>query len=117
MRKSILSGLTLALALTLIPSSASAVDWQDNAFRLWYGPDFREPANPNDIPKTILSFTHVDGYKWGGNYLNIDLLYSLGSGGNGDTVQGLTAVKSAGAAEVVSRFPIAIGCCIASHQQ
>jgi hypothetical protein len=87
-------------ALAFHAGPAQALEWSDNAFRLWYGPQFREPANPQDIPKLIFSFTHVDGYKWGGNFLNIDLLYSLGEGGHGDTVQGLSTVKSAGAAEV-----------------
>ncbi|HEX7622827.1 MAG TPA: hypothetical protein VF400_04590 [Anaeromyxobacteraceae bacterium] len=83
-------------ALAALP--AQALDWSDNAFHYWWGPAFAEPGNPNNVPKNILSFTHVDGYKWGGNFLNIDMLYSYS--GKADNVQGLTEVKSAGATEV-----------------
>jgi len=90
--------LAMSLTIALGASPARALEWSDNAMRFWWGPAFAEPGNPNNVPKYILSFTHVDGYKWGGNYLNIDLLYSASF--HGDNVQGLTEVKSAGAAEV-----------------
>jgi hypothetical protein len=90
--------LLAVFTLALAASPARALQWDDNAVRYWWGPAFAEPGNPNNVPKNILSFTHVDGYKWGGNFLNIDLLYS--NSGKADNVQGLTEVKSAGAAEV-----------------
>lgn len=86
------------LAVLLVATPAYALEWSDNSFHLLYGTTFREPANPRDISKAILGFTHVDGYKWGGNFLNIDMLYSMS--GYGDDVQGLSEVKSAGATEV-----------------
>jgi hypothetical protein len=48
------------------------------------------------VPKNVLTFTHVDGYKFGGNFLNIDLLYSS----NADPVHGANEIKDTGAAEV-----------------
>jgi hypothetical protein len=90
--------LLAVFTIALAASPARAVQWDDNALRYWWGPAFSEPANPNNVPKNILSFTHVDGYKWGGNCLNIDLLYS--NSGKGDPVRGQNEVTSAGAAEV-----------------
>ncbi len=29
---------------------------------------------PLDITKSIINYTHVDGYKWGSNFLSIDYL-------------------------------------------
>jgi nucleoside-specific outer membrane channel protein Tsx len=73
-----------ALALVLAAPAARALDWSDNAFRFWWGPNFREPgvravdggSGGRDVEKGIVTFTHVDGYKWGGNFLNINLLRS-----------------------------------------
>jgi hypothetical protein len=77
-----LAVLTLVLGAAALP--ARALDWSDNAFKVWWGPAFREPgigkaSDPNagqDIAKTTLTFTHVSGDKWGGHFLNIDLLRS-----------------------------------------
>lgn len=88
--------LLTVLVLGLAAASAQALQWDDNAVRYWWGPAFVEPGNAANVPKSILSFTHVDGYKWGGNFLNIDMLFSEKE----DQVQGLTEVKSAGAVEV-----------------
>ena len=55
---------------------AQAADWSDTSMGVRYGTQFREPYNPNDISKYIVNFTHADGYKYGSNYLNVDLLMS-----------------------------------------
>lgn len=88
--------LLTVLVLGLAATSARALQWDDNAVRYWWGPAFVEPGSPDNVPKSILSFTHVDGYKWGGNFLNIDMLFSEHS----NQVQGLNGIKSAGAVEV-----------------
>jgi hypothetical protein len=88
------------LAVLLATTPARAAEWSDNSFHLTYGSQFREPANPNDISKMIFTFNHVSGYKYGGNFLNVDLLYSLNNASGKDTLNGLNAVPSAGAAEV-----------------
>jgi hypothetical protein len=41
-----------------------------------YGTKFGEPFVTQDITKNILSLTHADGWKYGGNFLNIDVLFS-----------------------------------------
>jgi hypothetical protein len=74
--------LVLLLAGFALP--AQALDWSDNAFKIWWGPAFREPGvgkvgDPNsgqDIAKTTVTFTHVSGDKWGRHFLNIDMLRS-----------------------------------------
>jgi hypothetical protein len=100
--------LSAIVSVAFAAAPARAAQWDDNAFRYWWGPAFSEPGNPTNVPKHILSYTHVDGYKWGGNFLNIDLLYSASF--KGDNVQGLNEVKSAGAAEfyVVYRHTLSL---------
>jgi len=75
------SVVALAAALALTADRAAAVDWSDNAFRYSYGGAFTEPgigSSGESVPikKNIFSFTHVDGYKLGGNFLNVDMLFS-----------------------------------------
>ncbi len=60
----------------LLCSSAQAADWSDTALSWRIGERFREPFNPLDIRKNIVAFTHASGYKYGSNYLNVDLLQS-----------------------------------------
>ncbi len=99
-----------ALAGLLAAPSAQALDWSDNSFHLAYGSAYREPFNPENISKTTLTFQHVDGYKWGSNFLNIDFLYS--TSGEGDNVQGggvpgvlpAREITTAGAAEVYAVY-------------
>jgi len=55
---------------------AKALDWSDNSIDWRYGKKFREPFNPLEISKNIFTMVHVDGYKYGSNYLNISLLVS-----------------------------------------
>jgi len=74
-------------ALLCAGAPAMAVDWSDNAISYRYGTHFAEPFNPEHIDKHIVAFTHASGYKYGSNFLNLDLLQSdetdprrLGSG-------------------------------------
>ncbi|WP_395399024.1 outer envelope protein [Pseudoduganella sp. UC29_106] len=64
------------LALATVVQQASAADWSDTAIGYRYGTKFAEPYNPNDIKKHIVSWTYADGYKYGGNYMNVDFLTS-----------------------------------------
>jgi nucleoside-specific outer membrane channel protein Tsx len=73
--------------------------FQDNSFRYWYSPDFRESDTNNgkNISKNILSFTHVDGgNKLGNNFLNVDMLKSNAgdptASSSGTTTEGATEV-------------------------
>ncbi|MCG2585269.1 outer envelope protein [Massilia sp. TS11] len=68
--------LCLALCAVLGASSAQALDWSSTAVSWRYGTQFAEPFNGQDIHKHILALTHADGYQYGSNYLNLDLLFS-----------------------------------------
>ncbi|MCW5299458.1 outer envelope protein [Herbaspirillum lusitanum] len=68
---------TAALAVSAMGSmSANAAEWADNSIGIRYGTQFAEPFNSQDIAKKIVNFTHASGYKYGTNYLNVDLLMS-----------------------------------------
>jgi len=74
---------TAALAVSALGSmSANAADWADNSIGYRYGTKFAEPFNSKDITKNIINFTHASGYKYGTNYLNVDLLMSDKTDGN-----------------------------------
>jgi len=66
----------LALSALLCAQHSQGSEWSDNSFSYRYGTQFAEPFNTQDVTKNILNFTHVSGYKYGTNYLNIDLLMS-----------------------------------------
>jgi nucleoside-specific outer membrane channel protein Tsx len=68
--------LTLA-ALLLGPGvTAIAADWSDTAISWRYGTTFAEPFINQDVKKNILALTHASGYKYGTNFLNVDMLLS-----------------------------------------
>jgi len=94
-------GLTFAVGLTLasiaLPVRAGLLS-SDDSVHMWYGTAFREPFNPNDVTKFVITFTHVDQYKWGGNFLNVDMYYSHAT--SGDIVHGLNSVSDVGSVEV-----------------
>lgn len=56
--------------------SAHALDWSDTSIGYRYGTKFAEPFNSQDISKNIVNLQHSDGYKYGTNFLNIDMLLS-----------------------------------------
>jgi nucleoside-specific outer membrane channel protein Tsx len=85
-------GAVAALAAgTLLGASArpALADGFSDAFIGYrYGSNYREPANPSSISKNIIQFQYVNGNKYGGNFLNADVLISDGkdpaaSGGGG----------------------------------
>ena len=64
------------VALISLAPAAHAVDWSDTAVGLRYGTHFAEPYVSDEITKRIVNLTYVNGYKWGSNFLNVDLLAS-----------------------------------------
>jgi nucleoside-specific outer membrane channel protein Tsx len=74
--KSTALGALLAAAALGSLQSAAAADWSDNSIGYRYGTRFAEPYVTGDIAKNIVNFTHASGYKYGSNYLNVDLLMS-----------------------------------------
>ncbi len=77
--KSKIQMIALAALASLGAGVAQAADWSDTSIGARYGTQFREPYNPNDIKKVIVNLTHADGYKYGGNFFNVDLLQSSGA--------------------------------------
>ena len=57
-------------------SAAHAADWSDTYIGYRYGTSFGEPFNNQDIAKNIFNLGHVSGYKYGTNFLNVDMLLS-----------------------------------------
>jgi nucleoside-specific outer membrane channel protein Tsx len=66
----------VAVLLGLSVRPAHALEWSDTFLGDRYGTQYREPANPNDITKDILQLQHADGYVYGTNFFNIDMLMS-----------------------------------------
>jgi nucleoside-specific outer membrane channel protein Tsx len=68
--------LALITVAVLTSLSAQAADWSDTALTYRYGNKYAEPFGTNDISKSIIGLTHVSGYKYGTNFLNVDYLMS-----------------------------------------
>lgn len=66
----------LATLSLLAAPAAEAAEWSDAWLSYRYGTQYREPNNPNDIAKNIISFTYAGNYSLGGNYVNVDMLIS-----------------------------------------
>ena len=66
----------LGAALCVASGVAAAADWSDTSLSWRYGQAFREPFNAAKIQKHIFAVTHVRGYQYGSNFLNVDLLQS-----------------------------------------
>lgn len=100
MIRSLLSALLATAVVAAAP--ASALDWSDNALRYQYGPNYSEPGvstsgtpvgPAKSVHKNIVGFTHVDGYKFGGNFLSVNMLLSNAADPtNRNTTQGATEV-------------------------
>lgn len=72
------TGAVLLAAAAALATGAQAADWSDTSIGYRYGTSFREPFNSKDLSKNIINITHVSGYKYGTNFLNLDLLQSDG---------------------------------------
>jgi len=87
----------LACAVVLIGHPAYALDWNSNEVAYWYGSQFREPGvskdgAARDIPKNILTLSHADGYSFGQNFINIDILKSSSADPQSTSGDGATEV-------------------------
>jgi len=68
--------LTIATLMIGPGLTAIAAEWSDTAISWRYGTTFAEPFINQDIKKNIIALTHVSGYKYGTNFLNVDMLLS-----------------------------------------
>lgn len=79
-----LSLVAATLALTTLPLHAADDNWSDTALNYRWGNTFAEPFDSppdhpdqrQDIAKHIVGLTYANGYKYGGNYINVELLTS-----------------------------------------
>jgi nucleoside-specific outer membrane channel protein Tsx len=72
----LIRSLTLAALLLGSGVTAIAANWSDTSISWRYGTKFAEPFNDKDITKNIIALTHASGYKYGSNFLNVDMLLS-----------------------------------------
>lgn len=100
MSKKSLTALACALSLVTI-SHAYAFDWVDDELSYTYQPESKNPADQKGIPTHTFTFTHVDGWTYGTNFINIsgtkwgdeDKVNSAGSfNGDGEGAQSVFAV-------------------------
>lgn len=70
--KSIILGFTLSL----IGFSAQAEFWQSNQFGVSWSNQYYEPANPQEVSKTILNYSHLSGDNYGRNLLVANIYLS-----------------------------------------
>jgi nucleoside-specific outer membrane channel protein Tsx len=68
--------IVLASMFAAMALPALAADWSDTSVAYRTGGRFAEPFNANDIHKDIVQFTHASGYRYGGNFFNLDILLS-----------------------------------------
>lgn len=100
-----IAGALLAFTAALLAGTACAAEWSDTSIGWRYGTKFREPTIAEDIKKNIIDFQHVSGYKYGTNFLNVDLLMS----DKNDPGNGVAGHEGAQEAYVVYRNTFDIG--------
>ncbi len=76
MTKATLRQAAVFAALVSFGTSAAALDWSDTSIGYRYGTQFAEPFNNQNVAKHIFNITHVNGYKYGSNFFNADILFS-----------------------------------------
>jgi len=69
------AAIAVGTLLALAPG-VQAADWSDTYIGYRYGTKFAEPFGARDITKHIVNLGHASGYKYGTNFLNVDLLTS-----------------------------------------
>jgi nucleoside-specific outer membrane channel protein Tsx len=64
------------LALVGFSSTALAADWRNTELHVLHGDAYREPYNPNDVSKSIVTLQQVAGYQQGRYFFFVDVLQS-----------------------------------------
>lgn len=93
-----LTKVLVAAAILLTAHTVHAQGFSDTSIGYRFGDYFREPGVADDrhprgvnIDKSILNIGHVDGYKYGSNFFNLDILKSNSrdpsNGGGGGAVE------------------------------
>jgi len=71
-----LAAIAAVSTLVFTAMTAQAADWSDTSISWRKGNKFAEPFDKNDISKNILNLSHISGYKYGTNFVSVDMLYS-----------------------------------------
>jgi nucleoside-specific outer membrane channel protein Tsx len=66
------------VASVALPSTVHAADWSDSEIQFLHGSSYREPFNPDDVAKNIITIQHADGHAYGRNFFFVDILKSDG---------------------------------------
>lgn len=74
--------IAIAAAAAFLSLGAVAADWSDNSISYRWGTKYAEPYNTKDVTKSIINLSHASGYKYGTNFLSVDLLNSGGTDNN-----------------------------------
>lgn len=75
-RHKILKKILLGLSLSIASTQIFANFWQTNHVGATWSNQYNEPANPDDVSKTILNYTHLSGDNFGRNLLVANLYLS-----------------------------------------
>ena len=85
-RTAALCGAALLMAAAVLSAPAYAFDWVDDEVTLSFGPTYAEPGvasgthpRGSEITKEVVTFTHADGFAYGTNFVNVDILKSSGA--------------------------------------
>ena len=72
--------LLCCIFLLIWPLSATAqiFDWQSTEIQYLHGDGYQIPGNPNDVSRSIMTFSHADGWALGRNFFFMDTLISDG---------------------------------------
>jgi hypothetical protein len=88
-----------AILLAMLGQPAHAFEWVDDEIGLSWGPTYAEPGvasknypRGNQIEKFVVSVTHADGFQYGTNFFNIDILESGDQDPANNSSQGATEV-------------------------
>ncbi|MDX2203692.1 MAG: hypothetical protein NW223_13145 [Hyphomicrobiaceae bacterium] len=83
--KAALAVLGACIGTGALATAAQAQIFQDNSITYAFGTRFHEPYNTNDITKSWVSYLHVSGDKWGGNFFLLDAKFSDSKDPTGNT--------------------------------
>jgi nucleoside-specific outer membrane channel protein Tsx len=59
-----------------VNAQAELFEWSSTELQYLHGGDFRQPNNPNDIDRSIITLSHADGWMLGRNFFFMDTLIS-----------------------------------------
>jgi hypothetical protein len=83
-----------------VPQAHAQFTYSDTSMSYEWGPTYTDPGSASRFDKMQLFFTHADGYKYGENFFNVDVLFSNNKDPSGDTVVGTPLGSPNGSTEI-----------------